>query len=109
VFLQEFLKLKAEFGTHVAFHGSATENWFCIVNTGLRNFSGTEKQRTGAIFGEVPKIVPFFSAFYISICKFFLGNLLIYFAASGCGLQPSGGMLASRRSPGHQDSYCGTL
>eukprot|EP00667_Euglena_gracilis_P009556 EG_transcript_9711 len=36
----------------IAFHGSSLENWHCIVNTGLRNFSGTSKQQTGALFGE---------------------------------------------------------
>uniref|UniRef100_A0A7S1HZD6 Poly [ADP-ribose] polymerase n=1 Tax=Eutreptiella gymnastica TaxID=73025 RepID=A0A7S1HZD6_9EUGL len=49
---QEFSALKAQYGAQTAFHGSTIENWHCIVNTGLRNFSGTEKQKTGALFGE---------------------------------------------------------
>eukprot|EP00667_Euglena_gracilis_P021850 EG_transcript_24094 len=50
--VQEFASLKQEYGTMIAFHGSSLENWHCIVNTGLRNFSGTSKQQTGALFGE---------------------------------------------------------
>ena len=50
---QEFQALKAKYGSQTAFHGSTIENWHCIVNTGLRNFSGTDKQKTGALFGEV--------------------------------------------------------
>uniref|UniRef100_A0A7S4G383 Poly [ADP-ribose] polymerase n=1 Tax=Eutreptiella gymnastica TaxID=73025 RepID=A0A7S4G383_9EUGL len=50
--VQEFQALKAKYGSQTAFHGSTIENWHCIVNTGLRNFSGTDKQKTGALFGE---------------------------------------------------------
>eukprot|EP00906_Rhabdomonas_costata_P034727 RCo048842 len=49
---QDFDGAREEFGCAVAFHGSSTENWFCIVNSGLRNFSGTARQRSGALFGE---------------------------------------------------------
>ncbi len=50
---KEFEALKGQYGAQVAFHGSSVENWHCIVNTGLRNFSGTDKEKTGALFGEV--------------------------------------------------------
>jgi len=49
---QEFEALRRDHGSLVAFHGSPVENWHCIANTGLRNFSGTTRQQTGALFGE---------------------------------------------------------
>ena len=42
----------SEHGTRVVYHGSAVENFHSIINNGLKNYSGTERQTTGAVFGN---------------------------------------------------------
>eukprot|EP00670_Eutreptiella_braarudii_P011494 CAMPEP_0174319472 /NCGR_PEP_ID=MMETSP0810-20121108/8890_1 /TAXON_ID=73025 ORGANISM="Eutreptiella gymnastica-like, Strain CCMP1594" /NCGR_SAMPLE_ID=MMETSP0810 /ASSEMBLY_ACC=CAM_ASM_000659 /LENGTH=180 /DNA_ID=CAMNT_0015430031 /DNA_START=167 /DNA_END=709 /DNA_ORIENTATION=+ len=47
-----FKQLKQEHrGTFYAFHGSGLGNWHSILRLGLKNFSGTEKQSHGAVYG----------------------------------------------------------
>ncbi|CAJ1409330.1 unnamed protein product [Effrenium voratum] len=46
-----FNKLKEQFGTSFAFHGSASENWHSILRNGLKNASHTKLMTSGARFG----------------------------------------------------------
>eukprot|EP00667_Euglena_gracilis_P007235 EG_transcript_7305 len=39
-------------GSFYAFHGSGLGNWHAILRLGLKNFSGTEKQSHGAVYGS---------------------------------------------------------
>eukprot|EP01064_Diplonema_japonicum_P017474 TRINITY_DN2559_c0_g7_i1.p1 TRINITY_DN2559_c0_g7~~TRINITY_DN2559_c0_g7_i1.p1 ORF type:complete len:343 (+),score=59.53 TRINITY_DN2559_c0_g7_i1:80-1030(+) len=49
---KEFVEKSKGFESKTGFHGSGLGNWFSISKTGLRNFSGTQKQANGALFGE---------------------------------------------------------
>eukprot|EP00659_Diplonema_papillatum_P019287 gene19287-29718_t len=49
---KEFDEAALQYGVRVGYHGSAVGNWFCISKMGLFNFSGTQKQATGSLFGE---------------------------------------------------------
>lgn len=40
------------YGTVRAFHGSALENFHCILRCGLKSFSGTKRMNTGDVYGE---------------------------------------------------------
>eukprot|EP01126_Amoeba_proteus_P030162 TRINITY_DN29897_c0_g1_i1.p1 TRINITY_DN29897_c0_g1~~TRINITY_DN29897_c0_g1_i1.p1 ORF type:complete len:357 (-),score=60.67 TRINITY_DN29897_c0_g1_i1:90-1160(-) len=46
-----FKKLKQEYGTEFAYHGSGIENWHSILRKGLVNASGTKLQLNGAAYG----------------------------------------------------------
>eukprot|EP00249_Psilotum_nudum_P009412 c21919_g1_i1 orf=44-751(-) len=46
-----FAAAKSQFGSIIAFHGTAAENMHSIVRCGLLNLSNTNLQRNGAIFG----------------------------------------------------------
>lgn len=48
----KFQKLKKNFGSKFAFHGSRVENWYSILRNGLRNASGTKLQLNGAAYGN---------------------------------------------------------
>ena len=49
---ETFSKAKANHGSTFAFHGSAIENWHCILREGLKNVSGTPLQLHGAAHGK---------------------------------------------------------
>merc|ERR1711991_367204 len=55
---EHFAALKAKHGSRWAFHGSRTENWHCILRTGLRNASGTKLQLNGAAYGKGVYVSP---------------------------------------------------
>ena len=44
--------LVGQYGAATVYHGSAVENFHAITHGGLRNFSGTLGERTGAAFGS---------------------------------------------------------
>lgn len=48
----EFLSLAKEHGKVTVYHGSAIENMYSIVRNGLKNMSGSNLMRTGAVFGD---------------------------------------------------------
>ena len=48
---EQFAKQKAQHGSVWAFHGSRTENWHCILRSGLKNMSGTKGMLHGAAYG----------------------------------------------------------
>lgn len=49
---------KEKKGSVWAFHGSRTENWHCILRSGLRNMSGTKGQLNGAAYGPGVYVSP---------------------------------------------------
>jgi len=49
---ETFKKLKKEYGSIFAFHGSGIENWHSIMRKGLINASGTKFQVNGAAYGS---------------------------------------------------------
>eukprot|EP01065_Artemidia_motanka_P002110 TRINITY_DN10974_c0_g1_i1.p1 TRINITY_DN10974_c0_g1~~TRINITY_DN10974_c0_g1_i1.p1 ORF type:complete len:382 (+),score=103.06 TRINITY_DN10974_c0_g1_i1:55-1146(+) len=50
--MREFSEAVAQHGSSVAFHGSTLENWYSITKIGLRNFSGTEREKNGSLYGS---------------------------------------------------------
>ena len=55
---EKFAEEKKKHGSVWAFHGSRTENWHCILRTGLRNASGTKLQLNGAAYGSGVYVSP---------------------------------------------------
>ena len=49
---QNFNKMREEYGSFFAFHGSGVENWHSIFRRGLANCSGTKLQTSGAAYGS---------------------------------------------------------
>lgn len=49
---ETFQKLKKQYGSQYAFHGSRVENWHSILRNGLKNASGTNLQLNGAAYGN---------------------------------------------------------
>lgn len=47
----QFQELKKIYGSFYTFHGSSLSNWFSILYYGLKNYSGTSRQRNGAVYG----------------------------------------------------------
>lgn len=47
----QFRIKRKKFGSFYAFHGSSTGNWHCILRSGLKNYSGTNKMSAGQAYG----------------------------------------------------------
>jgi poly [ADP-ribose] polymerase 6/8 len=47
-----FKKMRQEYGSYFAYHGSSVENWHSILRKGLVNASNTKLMTTGAAYGE---------------------------------------------------------
>jgi len=54
----KFQQEKKKKGSFYAFHGSAFNNWHCILRQGLKNYSGTEFMTTGAVYGNGIYLAP---------------------------------------------------
>lgn len=47
----QFRAKRKKYGSFYAFHGSSTGNWHCILRSGLKNYSGTNKMSAGQAYG----------------------------------------------------------
>lgn len=59
--MKEFHKVRDQYGSFFAFHGSGMENWHSILRKGLLVGSNTKYQTTGAAFGQGIYMSPRFS------------------------------------------------